>query len=154
MESDRQLFERLSTGEPTLRPAFAPLLSRLVSRVSGVSQRDLPSDPSQWASALVRTAELLDVDGVAFPADASLLAEACGCPVSWEDGRPSVAGPPAVPAETPEQRGRLKSAREVASRVFPGVRARRACVSGLTGPGTVVAQLFGPNGVSRLAEVK
>lgn len=154
MESGRQLFERLSMGEPTLRPAFVPLLSRLVSRVSGVSQRDLPSDPSQWASALVRTAELLDVDGVAFPADASLLAEACGCPVSWEDGCPSVAGPAAVPAETPEQRGRLKSALEVASRVFPGVRARRGCVSVLTGPGTVVAQLFGPNGVSRLAEVK
>ncbi|MBI5420056.1 MAG: hypothetical protein HZA60_08200 [Deltaproteobacteria bacterium] len=153
MESGRQLFERLSKGEPTLRPAFAPLLSRLVSRVSGVSLRDLPSDPPQWASALVRTAELLDVDGVAFPADVSLLAEACGCPVSWEDGCPSVAGP-AAPAEAPEQRGRLKSALDVASRVFPGVRAKRGCVSVLTGPGTLVAQLFGPDGVSRLPEVK
>jgi hypothetical protein len=154
MESGRQLFERLSAGEPTLRPAFAPLLSRLVSRVSGVSPRDLPSDPVRWASALVRTAELLDVDGVAFPADASLLAEACGCPVSWEDGSPSVAGPSAVPAATPEEAGRLKSALEVAGRVFPGVRAKRGCVSVLTGPGTLSAQLFGPDAVNRLAEVK
>lgn len=154
MESGRQLFERLSRGEPTIRPAFAPLLSRLVSRVSGVSLRDLPSDPPRWASALVRTAELLDVDGVAFPADVTLLAEACGCSVSWEDGCPSVAGSAAVPAEAPEQGGRLKSALDVASRVFPGVRAKRGCVSVLTGPGTLVAQLFGPDGVSRLAEVK
>lgn len=154
METGRQLFERLSRGEPTLRPAFAPLLSRLVSRVSGVSLRDLPSDPPQWASALVRTAELLDVDGVAFPADVTLLAEACGCSVSWEDGCPSVTGPAAVPAEAPEQGRRLKSALDVASRVFPGVRAKRGCVSMLTGPGTLVAQLFEPDGVSRHAEVK
>ncbi|MHB1024400.1 MAG: uroporphyrinogen decarboxylase family protein [Desulfobacteria bacterium] len=154
MESGRQLFERLSAGEPTLRPAFAPLLSRIVSRVSGVSLRDLPSDPPQWASALVRTAELLDVDGVAFPADASLLAEACGCPVSWEDGCPSVAGPAASLAESPERGGRLKSALDVAGRVFPGVRSRRGCVSVLTGPGTLATQLFGPDAVNRLAEVK
>ncbi len=154
METGRELFEGLLKGRPTPRPPYVPLVTRLASRVGGVSFEAMTSDPTLWSTNAARMGDLFDFDGVAVGLDPTVLAEACGCPIRWEDDRPVLGSFGGALAEAPEGRGRLACALEAARRAFPLLRTRRACVAGLAGPATLAEQLFGPEASTRLGEAK
>ncbi|MBU4564047.1 MAG: uroporphyrinogen decarboxylase family protein [Desulfarculus sp.] len=155
MPSGRELFSCFLKGTAMERPAFVPLLRGLAARVGGVKAEAYTQDPTAWANLLIKTAELFNLDGVVAGLDFTLLAEACGCPVQWQDDRPVIAGPASRLCLEPEQVGRMKVALEKARHVFEVSRSRRACVAALTGPVSLAKEVFGPEeGLARLGEIK
>lgn len=155
MISGRELFNKFLKGEPLERPPYVPLIRELTARVEGLTWEAINSDPTLWANCLTKTTELFDFDGIVAGFDFSLMAEACGCRIKWENDRPRIAALPEELCRTPEESGRMKNALEAAGRVFQVCRARRACVVALTGPVTLAHQLFGPEvGKDQLSEVK
>ena len=96
MTGGRELFASFLKGAPLSRPAFVPLVRGLAARVGGVKVESYSQDPTAWANLLIKTAELFDLDGVVAGLDFTLLGEACGCPLRWEDDRPVIAGPAAT----------------------------------------------------------
>jgi hypothetical protein len=155
MASGRAVFDQFLQGERGSRSAYLPLLQGLTARVEGVAREILEADPTLWANALMKTAELLELDGIVAGFDFTLLAEACGAELRWQDDRPQIVGPAkGVPAAAQES-ARLSNVREAASRVFQVCRAERACLIALTGPVTLAAQVFGSEeGPQRLGELK
>jgi hypothetical protein len=155
MTTGRELIEKFLQREPAIRPVYVPLLRGLTARVEGVSREIMEADPTLWANSLVKTAELLDLDGIVAGFDFTLLAEACGAAVRWENDRPEIVGPANALCDAPQEAGRLRNALEAATRVFQICRAQRACVASLTGPVTLAAQLFGSeDGSQRIGEIK
>jgi|WetSurMetagenome_2_1015567.scaffolds.fasta_scaffold54583_2 hypothetical protein len=155
MMTGRELFDKFLQGEPGTRPAYIPLLQGLTARVAGVSREILEADPTLWANALMKTGELLELDGIMAGFDFTLLAEACGAEVMWKNDRPEIVGPVNALRAAPQETGRLSNALEVATRVFQVCRTQRACLVSLTGPVTLAAQLFGPEeGSQRIGEIK
>ena len=155
MASGRAVFDQFLQGERGSRPAYVPLLQGLTARVEGVGRQALETDPTLWANALMKTAELLEVDGIVAGFDFTLLAEACGAEIRWKDDRPQIVGPAKVWGAASQETGRLSNAREAAARVFQVCRTERACLVALTGPVTLATQVFGPEeGSQRLGELK
>jgi len=113
------------------------------------------NDTTLWANSLVKTHNLFRFDGVVVGLDFTLMAEACGCKIRWENDRP-VASPPVKGLyEKPEETGRMKHALEVAARVFEVSRKEQACIAAVTGPLTLVDMLFGRGkGAEHLGEIK
>lgn len=155
METGRELFEKFLRGEPQSRSTFAPVIRGILSRVEGVSWETLTNDPTLWANSLVKTYKLFRFDGVVVKLDFSLMAEACGCAISWEEDRPLVSSPPDSVCEEPEGTGRMKFALETARRVFEVSRQNLACIGAMTGPFTLANIIFGPEeGPAHVDEVK
>jgi len=151
----RELFGDFLRGEPLTRPAFVPMIRGLLSRVEGLPMEALTSDPTLWANSLMKTTQLFGFDGVVVGLDFTLMAEASGCPVTWEEDRPIVMPPQGDLNEAPERSGRIQHALEAARRLFETCRSEVACVAALTGPVTLASQLFGPEeGPERTREVK
>jgi len=151
----RERFKGFLNREPLTRPAFVPLIRGLLARVEGMSMETLTSDPTLWANGLEKTARLFDLDGVVVGVDFSLLAEASGCPVVWEEDRPTLMPLQGGLNEAPEQSGRIRHALEAARRLIETCRSEMACLVALTGPVTLASQLFGPEeGPERTREVK
>jgi hypothetical protein len=143
--SGREAFEGFLQGRQLARAPFAPLLTATLARVGGATFEALTGDPALWSGCLLKTADLFDLDGVAAGWDSTLLAEACGCTVSWTDFRPVLASRTAGIPEAPEATRRVQAALEAAERTFHVCRSRRACVAVLTGPVMLGSQLFGPD---------
>lgn len=155
MESGLQAFQRFLRREPIGRPVFVPLIGHMMTRVEGAPWQTLTTDPTLWANALKKTADLFGLDGVVAGMDPTLLAEACGSELTWEDDMPVLGPGGGLLCEAPETAGRMKHAIEAAERLFDICRADRVCVAALTGPATLAAQLFGPEeGPQHLAEIK
>jgi len=155
METGREVFTKFLKGEPLSRPPFVPMVQGLAARVGGIPLEVLTSDPTLWANALMKVTELFRFDGVVIGFDFSLMAEACGCNISWENDRPVISAPLEKLCETPEDSGRMKYALEAAKRVFMVCRQQKACVAALTGPVTLASQLFGrEEGPKHIGEVK
>ncbi|MCF8120666.1 MAG: hypothetical protein K9L83_10695 [Deltaproteobacteria bacterium] len=155
MESGPEVFQRFLRGERIHRPAFVPLMGDLLAEVEGTSWQSLTSDPTLWANSLKKTADLFGLDGVVAGMDPTLLAEACGCELNWDNDIPILTEGEGLLSEEPEASGRMKHALEAADRVFHICRADRVCVAALTGPATLAVQLFGPKeGPNHLREVK
>lgn len=115
----------------------------------------LTSDSTLWANSLMKTAKLFGFDGVVSGLDFSLMAEACGSGLTWENDRAVVTPLKSGLSEFPEKTGRMQHALEAARRLFEVCRSDMACVAALTGPVTLANQLFGQkNGPDRMAEVK
>ncbi len=151
----RELFNDFLKGDPLRRPAFVPMIRGLLSRVEGQPMETLTSDATLWANSLMKASKLLGLDGVVVGLDVTLMAEACGCPVSWEQDRPVLMPLEGDLNEEPEQSGRLQYALEAASRLFETSRSEVACIAALTGPVTLARQLFGAEeGPERTREVK
>lgn len=155
MESGRGFFDRFLQGEPITRPAYIPLLQGVTARVEGLSRQVMEADPTLWANALMKTAELLEIDGIVAGFDFTLLAEACGAAVTWKNNCPEIVGPAKALRSALQEAGRLRNALEVATRVFQVCRSQRACLISLTGPVTLATQVFGPEeGPQRIGEIK
>ncbi len=151
----RGLFGDLLQGRPLPRPAFVPMLRGLLSRVEGLPMETLTSDPTLWSNSLKKATQLFGFDGVVLGLDFSLMAEASGCDIFWEEDRPSVMPLRNGLSEAPELSGRMHHALEAARRLFETCRSEVACVAALTGPVTLASQLFGPEeGPERTKEVK
>jgi len=154
MTTGSERFKKFLDGESTDRPAFVPLVQGLVARTEGILRQAITSDPTLWANSLMKAAALFDFDAVVAGYDFSLLAEACGCEVSWEEDRPMVCGLPEALNECPETCGSLLHALEATKRVFDTCRKERGCVAALTGPATLARQLYGDDGSARIGDVK
>lgn len=155
MPTGRELFTKFLHDEPLPRPAFVPMLRGLLSRVEGVPMETLTGDPALWANSLVKAHKLFRFDGVVVGLDFTIMAEACGCGIAWEDDRPRVTAPRNGLVETPGETGRMKHALETARRVFEVSRKDQACIAAMTGPVTLAGMLFGrEEGPGRVAEVK
>jgi hypothetical protein len=155
METGRTLFSRFLKGEPLSRPPFVPLVRGLPARVDGTPFETITLDPTLWANSLNKTTDLFGFDGVVSGFFFSLLAEACGCTLEWEQDRPVVRAPSGPLTEAPEESPRMKSALDAAERVFSVCRTEKACVAAMTGPVTLASQLFGrEDGPKRIGEVK
>lgn len=115
----------------------------------------LTSDPTLWANSLMKTTKLFGLDGVVVGLDVTLMAEASGCPVKWEEDRPILMPLQGDLSDEPERSGRIQHALETARRLFDTCRSELACLVALTGPVTLASQLFGPEeGPERTREVK
>jgi hypothetical protein len=154
MDTGRDRFTKFLSGEPADRPAFVPLIQGLVARTEGILRQTLTHDPTLWANSLMKAAALFDFDAVVAGYDFSLLAEACGCKISWEEDRPVVCGLPEAFNENPETCGALQHALEATKRVFDTCRKERGCVAALTGPATLARQLYGEDWQGRIGDVK
>ncbi len=155
MATGRELFNCFLNDQPLSRPVFVPMIRGLLSRIENMPMERLMSDPTLWANALVKAHKLFRFDGVVVGLDFTLMAEACGCRISWEDDRPVAANPENGLFEAPEETGRMKHTLEVASRVFDVSRNEQACIAAMTGPLTLADMLFGRGkGLEHLGEVK
>ena len=143
METGRTLFSRFLHGEPMARPVFVPFIRGVLSRVAGLPFQELNSDPTLWTNALQKTTDLFDLDGVVVGFDFSLMAEACGCGLAWQDDRPGSLRPALEVCQTPVEHGRIKHSLEAAKRLFKVCQNKRACLIALTGPVTLAAQVYG-----------
>ena len=154
MVTGRELFSTFLRDEPLSRPPFVPMIRGLISRVEGVPMETLMNDPTLWANSLVKTHKLFRFDGVVVGLDFTLMAEACGCGIVWEDDRPRVMPPAEGLLEDPQETGRMKHALETARRVFEVSRQEQACIACVTGPVTLANYLFGEAWPDHLGEVK
>lgn len=155
MTTGRLLIDRLRRGEPAGRAAYVPFFSSVAARIGGTGIEAMMSDPGLWTSCLVKTAELLDLDGVVAGFDRLLVAEACGCRVDTENETWGVEPLQGPLASAPEESERWADALETTKRVFHACRQERMCVAAMTGPLSLATQLFGPDGgAERVAEVK
>ncbi|MFH1154384.1 MAG: uroporphyrinogen decarboxylase family protein [Pseudomonadota bacterium] len=155
METGRELFNKFLNDEPLPRPVFVPMIRGLLSRVENMPMEQLMNDPALWANALVKTYKLFRFDGVVVGLDFTLMAEACGCGISWEKDRPVASLPQNGLLNKPEETGRMKLALETATRVFEVSRKEQACIAALTGPLTLADMLFGrKEGADHLGEIK
>jgi hypothetical protein len=155
VETGQILFSRFLKGEHATRPAFVPLIGGVLPRVAGIPLKELTADATLWANSLQKTVELFNFDGVVLGFDFSLMAEACGCGISWEGDRPVVSCPAVTVCQVPEENGRMQYALEAGRRVINVCGSDRACVVALTGPATLAAQLFGrEQGSERAADCK
>lgn len=155
VETGQILFSRFLKGEPASRPAFVPLIGGVLPRVAGISLKELTADATLWANSLQKTVDLFNFDGVVLGFDISLMAEACGCGISWEEDRPVVSCPAVTVCQVPEENGRMQYALEAGRRVVSVCGSDRACIVALTGPATLSAQLFGrEQGAERAADCK
>ena len=136
-------------------PRSCPLSVGCYPELPGSPCGTLTSDPTLWTNGLQKTADLFDLDGVVVGFDFNLMAEACGCELTWEDDRPGVLRPAATVCQTPVEHGRMKHCLEAAKRVFKVCQNERACLIALTGPVTLAAQVFGEEqGPDRVADLK
>jgi len=155
MDTGRELFIKFLNNEPLPRPAFVPMIRGLLSRVECISMEALTNDPTLWANSLVKTHKLFRFDGVVVGLDFTLMAEACGCGIIWENDRPRILPPEKGVQDNPQATGRMRHALETARRVFEVSRQEQACIAAMTGPVTVANYLFGEaEGPDRIPEVK
>ncbi len=155
MATGRELFNHFLNDEPLERPVFVPMIRGMLSRVEGLPMERLMNDPTLWANSMVKTHKLFRFDGVVAGLDFTLMAEACGCEILWENDRPIASLPQKGLYEKPEETGRMKHALEAAARVFEVSRKDQACIAAVTGPVTLADMLFGRGkGVEHLGEIK
>ena len=155
METGRVLFSRFLHGESLDKPSFVPFIRGVLSRVAGLPFQQLTSDPTLLTSALQKTTDLFDLDGVIVGFDFSLMAEASGCELTWEGDRPEGINPAVEVCQTPHEHGRVKHSLEAANRLFKVCQNNRACLIALTGPVTLATQVYGQEqGPDRMSDLK
>lgn len=147
MITPRQAMDGYLSGRAA-RPVLAPFVECLAARVAGTSYQAMTADAGNWTAALSKTASLLGLDAVVVGADDTLLAEALGATIVWRDGRPELGAPPLALADEPAMQARLKVAIEAASRLFQVSRGAHGCIAAMTGPATLVSQIYGQAGMA------
>ena len=126
-----------------------------MARIANTSMEEITSDPTKWANSVMKTSELFDFDGVVVGFHFSLMPEASGCGVRWEQDRPVLLPPDNGLCESPADSSRMKHALEAAGRIFQVSRSNRACIAALAGPVTLLRNLFGDtNDPSNIRTVK
>ena len=154
MATGRELFNHFLNDEPLERPVFVPMIRGMLSRVEGLPMERLMNDPTLWANSLVKTHKLFRFDGVVVGLDFTLMAEACGCEISWENDRPVAS----LPQKGLHENRKKRPHEACPGGGGPGFRGEpkdQACIAAVTGPVTLADMLFGRGkGVEHLGEIK
>ena len=90
--------------------SFAPSLGSLTAAIARRPLLELWRDPDELARSVLMTAATVGATHVLFPFDLAVLAEACGCPVAWED-EPRIDGPLPISPSDLEPEEVLRSGR-------------------------------------------
>jgi len=143
METGSGLFGKFLKGNHLPRFLFIPLIGTLAAKVGGLHYREMCADPTLWTNSIQKTVDLFDLDGVVGGLDFSLVAEACGAEITWDDEQPTISARPGVLNAAPENNGRLKNSLEAMKRLFHICHNQRVCIAATTGPITLAHQLFG-----------
>lgn len=72
-------------GRTTARRPFIPLVGTIAAEIDQVPPQIFLSDPTRLSNGLQRAQRLFDLDAVCVVPDPSLLAEALGASVEWQD---------------------------------------------------------------------
>lgn len=154
MQSGREHFNDFLNNEPLSRPVFIPFIGNLLSRIEDESMETLTQDPSLWANSLVKATQLFGFDGIVTGFDSNIAAMACGCEVFWENDKPEL-----IPIQRefnpePQKSPPMKLALEVSKRSFSVCRKNITCMTSLTGPYTLAAQLNLENSNVNINKIK
>lgn len=128
-------------GRPASRVPVLPRLEALAGRVADTTYRQLAADPTALVAAMQRAATLVGAEQMLLGWDETILAEACGVDVHWDDDRPRLAPPPGSLVRQPEGSGRLDGLRQSLVRVRAANAGAPAMA--LAGPGRLARQVFG-----------
>ncbi len=128
-------------NKPCTHSVFAPAMEPLAARVGGISYQSMTSDPAQWSSNLAKAGQLLQTDALILGFDDTLLAEACGANVQWQDDRPVIADAGVLSSVTEAINGRLETAVEALGRLIQTSHNDFCCIAAMTGPVTLAALL-------------
>ncbi len=137
----RSVMDAFLHNTPSDHIAFMPAMEPLAARVGGMSYQSMSSDPAQWSSNLTKAGQLLQADALVLGFDDTLLAEACGANVQWQEDRPLITGVAVLPAVTEAINGRLEAAVEALGRLIQTTRNDFCCIAAMTGPVTLAARL-------------
>lgn len=141
MASARAWIGDLAASRPC-SPVFIPLLEKLAPRINGVSFAAMSGDATSWANSLTQAARLIGADALAIGWDTTLMAEACGAPLRWEDDCPALNDYPVALNPAAKTAGRLSSFLEATRRLCATAKPEGVCVVGLTGVATLASQVF------------
>lgn len=89
-------------GRPTAERPFVPIVGTLAAAIDQVPAEAFRSNPTRLANGLQRAQRLFDLDAVCVVPDRTLLAEALGATVEWDDSADGF-----VPVEQPGDAGEL-----------------------------------------------
>ncbi len=153
MASSRELFKGFLNNEPLSRPVFIPFIGELLSRIEDESMQKLTSDPALWANSLVKATRLFGFDGI-VTGFADLGARACGCRMSWENDTPMLLPMEGDLNEEPQKSPSMALTLDVSKRSFDVCRRDLTCMTALSGPYTLLEQLFGSEKAGSLNEIK
>ena len=143
----KQLVRDTLAGQATTAVPFVPLVDTFAARHMQVPVRDFHGNAATLAKALDMARRLTKADAIVCLPDATLLAEACGCPVSWNADGPRLLPCPAGTALTlePDQvlsRGRIPVLLDALERLRFSVGQEWALFGALTAPHLLSQQLW------------
>ena len=158
MTTPRSLVKNLARGQIPARPLFIPLVFTLAAKLENVAVPTFLSNPTKLSNSLTAVYRHLRIDGVTAYLDPTLEAEAFGCLLSWEDGRPVIADQPGdavldslfLGADQLAKMGRIPVALEVVRRLRTTLRDA-ALIVGLSGPLAMSQAIVTPDFGQRLA---
>jgi Uroporphyrinogen decarboxylase (URO-D) len=165
----RSVVKALLRGEQQARPLLMPLIFSLGARLENVPLGTFVANPTKIVNALRQIRGTLKVDGLACYFDPFLEIEALGGKLEWTaagatlTSRPIVGNPETLPDQlgTPGdvlKKGRIPVAQEVLKRLKVMLKDEPALMVGVTGPLTLVSQLWSapqppPSAVQFAAEI-
>jgi len=150
--SSKQLVQALFTGKQVSRPPFIPCIASAAARFMQVPVKQLFSDPTTLANSFQACQSLFKYDGVVILFDSTLVAEACGCTISWAEDRPPEIKYPVVNSADEleslstgdiESKGRIPVILEAAGRLSQTIGRDVALLGVITGPVTLGRHLMG-----------
>jgi Uroporphyrinogen decarboxylase (URO-D) len=138
MRSTMDAFLQNTPGEDK---AFVPVMEPLAARVGGMAYQTMTNDPAHWSSNLAKAGQLLEANALILGFDNTLLAQACGASVDWQNDRPVLSGVNELLSATDVINGRLETAVEALGRLCQTESTNFCCIAAMTGPVTLAAQL-------------
>jgi len=150
--SSKELVRALFSSRPVSRPPFIPYMATAAARLMQVSVREMFSDPTTLANSLQACQRLFKYDGIVILFDTTLEAEACGCQLSWQEGRPPTVVSPAfsnpddlatLDASEIQAAARIPVVIEAAKRLTQTIGGEVAVLGAITGPATLGRHLLG-----------
>lgn len=150
MNCKEAMLDLARRGGGSCPPLFAPLVRSVACQIEAISPLEMVSDPTRLAKGIseLRRAAGLDVLVTATPC--TMEAQALGAQVDLSLWPPRIIGPSDVNIDDdPDfqelfaKSDLLSAAIEVTERLAPETPESVAIVAGLTGPATLLEQLFG-----------
>lgn len=94
MTNSREFLECARDGRKTSGAMFIALLEQIIPRLEGYRLEQVTSDANLWAKSLRGVARLVESDVITMGWDVSIVAQACGVPMRWENDRPILGAAP------------------------------------------------------------
>jgi len=88
MTNSREFLECVRDGRKTSGTIFVPILEQMLARLEGYRLEQITSDANLWAKSIRAAARLVESDVITMGWDVSIVAQACGVPMGWENDRP------------------------------------------------------------------